>query len=69
MCIIPPTFHYTGSVMWPGSKAGNVVSGGGKGTRFDGHTVVSIIIFLVMMAYCLLKITQFCATVLMNCLS
>lgn len=56
--------------MWPGSKAGNVVSGGGKGTRFDGHTVVvSIIIFLVMMAYCLLKITQFCATVLMNCLS
>lgn len=62
------SLHPLRSVIWPGSEAGNVVGGGGKGAGFDEHAVVSIIILLVIITYCLLKITQFCATVLMNCL-
>lgn len=63
----PSIFHWIVAVTWPGrGRQCCPMCQGGKGTEFDEHVAVSVIIFLVMMTYSLKKITQFCATIWIN---
>lgn len=52
-------FHWTGSVMWPGTGGQCLMCPREKGPEFGEHVAVSVIIFVVMVKHSFKKFLTF----------